>query len=47
MIYTQNRMLFRHTNELRIEICTKCMDQIIQKYIVVSEIGQTQRDNIV
>ena len=47
MIYTQNRILFRHTNELRIGICTKWMDQIIQKYIVVSEIGQTQKDNIV
>ena len=47
MIYTQNRIIFRHKNELKIEMCTKWMDKIIQKYIVVSEIGQTQKDNIV
>ena len=38
MIYTHNGILFSHKNELRIEICYKWMDKIMQKYIIVSEI---------
>ena len=44
MIYIQSGILFSHKNELRIEICYKMDNQIIQKITIVSEIRHAQKD---